>query len=111
MLIGLTSGAAGPLFNAPIDTIKTRKYTAHYLLFLLSTQAEPGQLGVQMTRVADGQSSFQQLCHIVDGMWKAEGARSFYKGLTPRVLRVAPGQAVVFAVYERVGAWIERFHR
>ena len=41
-------------------------------------------------------------------MWQQEGTRAFYKGITPRVLRVAPGQAIVFAVYERVRAWIER---
>ena len=35
-------------------------------------------------------------------MWRQEGVSSFYKGITPRVLRVAPGQAIVFAVYERV---------
>ncbi len=35
-------------------------------------------------------------------MWRQEGVKSFYKGITPRVLRVAPGQAIVFAVYERV---------
>lgn len=40
-------------------------------------------------------------------MWAREGARSFYKGITPRVLRVAPGQAIVFAVYERVRRMIE----
>ena len=40
-------------------------------------------------------------------MWRQEGVRSFYKGITPRVLRVAPGQAVVFAVYERVRATLE----
>lgn len=40
-------------------------------------------------------------------MWKTEGVRSFYKGITPRVLRVAPGQAIVFAVYERVSGVIE----
>lgn len=34
MLIGLVSGAMGPLSNAPIDTIKTR---------LQKTPAEPGQ--------------------------------------------------------------------
>jgi solute carrier family 25 citrate transporter 1 len=41
-------------------------------------------------------------------MWRQEGVRSFYKGITPRVLRVAPGQAIVFAVYERVSGVIER---
>jgi len=40
-------------------------------------------------------------------MWKVEGFRSFYKGITPRVLRVAPGQAIVFAVYERVSTIME----
>ena len=39
---------------------------------------------------------------IASDMWRQEGVRSFYKGITPRVLRVAPGQAIVFAVYERV---------
>ncbi len=39
---------------------------------------------------------------IVSEMWRQEGVRSCYKGITPRVLRVAPGQAIVFAVYERV---------
>lgn len=29
------------------------------------------------------------------------------EGITPRVARVAPGQAVVFAVYEKVKRWIE----
>jgi len=41
-------------------------------------------------------------------MWKQEGVKSFYKGITPRVLRVAPGQAIVFAVYERVSNVIEK---
>lgn len=40
-------------------------------------------------------------------MWRREGFRSFYKGITPRVLRVAPGQAIVFAVYERVSKVVE----
>jgi solute carrier family 25 (mitochondrial citrate transporter), member 1 len=38
-------------------------------------------------------------------MFKEEGPAAFYKGITPRVARVAPGQAVVFTVYEKVSAW------
>ena len=40
-------------------------------------------------------------------MFRQEGFRAFYKGITPRVLRVAPGQAVVFPVYEKVRKIIE----
>lgn len=81
MFIGLISGAMGPFSNAPIDTIKTR---------LQKAEATPGQ------------TAFQRIATIAREMWRQEGVRSFYKGITPRVLRVAPGQAVVFAVYERV---------
>ncbi|KAI0785818.1 mitochondrial carrier [Abortiporus biennis] len=81
MLIGLISGAMGPFSNAPIDTIKTR---------LQKAPAEPGK------------SALQRITAIAGDMWRAEGVTSFYKGITPRVLRVAPGQAIVFAVYERV---------
>jgi solute carrier family 25 citrate transporter 1 len=41
-------------------------------------------------------------------MWKQEGIRSFYKGITPRVMRVAPGQAVTFTVYEYLKEHLER---
>ncbi len=37
---------------------------------------------------------------IAKDMFKQEGVHAFYKGITPRVMRVAPGQAVTFTVYE-----------
>lgn len=40
-------------------------------------------------------------------MWKQEGVGSFYKGITPRVMRVAPGQAVTFTVYEYLRSKLE----
>jgi solute carrier family 25 citrate transporter 1 len=40
---------------------------------------------------------------------RKEGFFAFYKGLTPRLLRVAPGQAVTFMVYEKVKALIDVF--
>ncbi|KAI0727083.1 mitochondrial carrier [Fomitopsis betulina] len=86
MIIGLISGAMGPFSNAPIDTIKTR---------------------LQKATAAPGTSAFERVAAIAREMWREEGFRSFYKGITPRVLRVAPGQAIVFAVYERVRSVIE----
>lgn len=78
-VIGLISGAMGPFSNAPIDTIKTR---------LQKTPAEPGQ------------TAMSRIMTISRDMFKQEGPKAFYKGITPRVMRVAPGQAVTFTVYE-----------
>ncbi|KAF8870468.1 mitochondrial carrier domain-containing protein [Infundibulicybe gibba] len=89
MMIGLISGAMGPFSNAPIDTIKTR---------------------LQKATAMPGTTAFQRIMAIATDMWKTEGVRSFYKGITPRVLRVAPGQAIVFAVYERVSTMIEKIN-
>lgn len=63
--------------------------------------------GLQKAEAVPGQSAFQRIANIASEMWRQEGFRSFYKGITPRVLRVAPGQAVVFAVYERVRRMME----
>ncbi|SPO01003.1 probable succinate-fumarate transporter [Cephalotrichum gorgonifer] len=85
-LIGLVSGAMGPLSNAPIDTIKTR---------LQRRAAEPGV------------SAWKRITTIAAEMFKQEGMHAFYKGITPRIMRVAPGQAVTFTVYEYLREKIE----
>ncbi|KAK8061307.1 hypothetical protein PG994_007673 [Apiospora phragmitis] len=86
-LIGLVSGAMGPLSNAPIDTIKTR---------------------LQKTPAEEGVSAMQRISRIAAEMFKQEGFHAFYKGITPRIMRVAPGQAVTFTVYEYVKEKLER---
>jgi len=78
-IIGLISGAMGPLSNAPIDTIKTR------------LQKTPGM---------PGETALSRITTIARDMFKQEGFHAFYKGITPRIMRVAPGQAVTFTVYE-----------
>ncbi|KAI1751505.1 mitochondrial carrier [Xylaria castorea] len=86
-LIGLVSGAMGPLSNAPIDTIKTR---------LQKTPAEPGV------------SALNRITVIARDMFRQEGFHAFYKGITPRIMRVAPGQAVTFTVYEYLKDKLEK---
>lgn len=86
-LIGLVSGAMGPLSNAPIDTIKTR------------LQKTPGR---------PGETAMSRITAIAREMFKQEGFHAFYKGITPRIMRVAPGQAVTFTVYEYLKEKLER---
>lgn len=66
-----------------------------------------GRIGLQKAPAMPGTTAFQRIATIAREMWRQEGVSSFYKGITPRVLRVAPGQAIVFAVYERVSRFIE----
>jgi solute carrier family 25 citrate transporter 1 len=39
---------------------------------------------------------------------RQEGFHAFYKGITPRIMRVAPGQAVTFTVYEYLRDKLEK---
>lgn len=78
-VIGLISGALGPLSNAPLDTIKTRM------------QREGG---------ASKESGLSRFTRISRQLIAQEGIHALYKGITPRIMRVAPGQAVTFTVYE-----------
>ncbi|CAO3608997.1 unnamed protein product [Cunninghamella blakesleeana] len=86
LILGGVSGAMGPLSNAPIDTIKTR----------IQKSSAKG-------------SGWERFKIVTSEIYYKEGFRAFYKGLTPRVLRVAPGQAVTFMVYEKVKSWIDLF--
>ncbi|KAL2141608.1 hypothetical protein VTI28DRAFT_2154 [Corynascus sepedonium] len=86
-LIGLVSGAMGPLSNAPIDTIKTR---------------------LQKMRAEEGTTALQRIVRIAGDMFRQEGVHAFYKGITPRIMRVAPGQAVTFTVYEFLKEKLEK---
>lgn len=77
LVLGLISGAVGPFTNAPIDTIKTR---------------------IQKSTATQGETAWTRLKVVSGEMFVQEGPKAFYKGITPRVMRVAPGQAVVFTV-------------
>ena len=86
-VIGLIAGAVGPFTNAPIDTIKTR------------LQRMPGE---------PGETAISRITNLTKTMFKQEGPKAFYKGITPRVMRVAPGQAVTFTMYEYLKEKLEK---
>lgn len=90
--IGLISGAIGPFSNAPLDTIKTR----------LQKETKSNNPALA------NQSSLQRIVRIGRDLIKEEGFAALYKGITPRVMRVAPGQAVTFTVYEFVREFLDQ---
>lgn len=88
---GAVSGAMGPLANSPIDVIKTR---------LQKQRTLPGE-----------KPKYNGVLGCITTMLKEEGPLSFYKGLSPRLMRIVPGQAITFAVYEEISALLLKLEK
>ena len=91
LLNGLLAGAVGPLFNAPVDTVKTR---------MMAQTHEKGAVvkykgWVQTARLIAAE----------------EGTAALWKGIVPRLTRLAPGQAITWTVVMRVTHWAEELRR
>lgn len=82
LMIGGVSGGMGPIVNNPLDVVKTRlqKQVVH-------EGKQPKYTGLL------------QACTVVA---KEEGVLALWKGITPRLLRIVPGQAITFMTYEFV---------
>jgi len=88
LILGGVSGGIGPLLNNPLDVVKTRmqKQVVH-------AGKEPKYTGLA------------QACKVIA---KEEGTAALWKGITPRLLRIMPGQAITFMTYEFVSTRIQR---
>lgn len=84
LMIGGLSGGMGPLVNNPLDVVKTRLQKQ-----IVKPGKEPKYTGL-------GQS-----CRLIA---REEGVLALWKGITPRLLRIMPGQAITFMTYEAVSA-------
>lgn len=50
--------------------------------------------------------SLLQSCMVIA---KEEGTPALWKGITPRLMRIMPGQAITFMTYEAVSAQMEKY--
>jgi solute carrier family 25 (mitochondrial citrate transporter), member 1 len=88
LLIGGVSGGMGPLVNNPLDVIKTR---------------------LQKQVVVPGKApKYSGLLSGVAVIAREEGFFALWKGITPRLLRIVPGQAITFMTYEAVSTQMSR---
>ena len=75
--------------NNPLDVVKTR---------LQKQIVHPGK--------APKYTGLMQACVVIA---KEEGVLALWKGITPRLLRIMPGQAITFMTYEAVSKQLHRF--
>lgn len=81
-ITGMIAGMMGPCFNCPVDVCKTR---------LMAQDHKAGEV-----------PRYRGMIHCIQTINKEEGIGALYKGLIPRMARVAPGQGITFMVMELV---------
>jgi len=79
---GLIAACVGPMINGPADVVKTR------LMFQTHSMVEP-------------QDRYKGFLDAFQRILRNEGVGALYKGLGPRLLRLAPGQAIIWMVVEQ----------
>ena len=89
LLLGGLSGGMGPLVNNPLDVVKTRMQKQ-----VIRPGTEPKY------------KSLMQSCVVIA---REEGTLALWKGITPRLMRIMPGQAITFMTYEAVSKQMERY--
>ncbi|KZV39609.1 mitochondrial succinate-fumarate transporter 1-like [Dorcoceras hygrometricum] len=87
MISGFLAGTAGPVCTGPFDVVKTR----------LMAQSRSG-----------GELKYKGLFHAIGTIYAEEGLRALWKGLLPRLMRIPPGQAIVWAVADQVTGFYEK---
>lgn len=88
---GLVAGAVGPCFNCPVDVIKTRMMAQDY--------SNPENI------------KYKNWHHAARIIAREEGMAALWKGLIPRLTRLAPGQAITWTVVMRVSSIGENWQK
>ncbi|KDO17637.1 hypothetical protein SPRG_21816 [Saprolegnia parasitica CBS 223.65] len=87
LINGLVAGSLGPCLNSPMDVIKTR------------LMAQETVKGVE--------PKYRGFVHAFGVIAREEGNAALWKGLVPRLTRMAPGQAITWTVVMRVTSFFE----
>lgn len=61
---------------------------------------------VQRDPTPAGHSSLSHTVAMARMLFRQDGFRALFKGITPRVMRIAPGQAITYTIYERLKAML-----
>uniref|UniRef100_A0A7S3PR75 Uncharacterized protein n=1 Tax=Aplanochytrium stocchinoi TaxID=215587 RepID=A0A7S3PR75_9STRA len=88
LLNGILAGAVGPCMNCPVDVIKTRMMAQEHI---------PGQ-----------EVKYKNWYQAAKLIAKEEGVPALWKGLIPRLTRLAPGQGITWTVVMRVTSFFEQ---
>ncbi|TXG68502.1 hypothetical protein EZV62_003437 [Acer yangbiense] len=87
MISGFFAGTVGPFCTGPFDVVTTR----------LMAQNQQGS-----------ELKYKGMIHEIRMIYSEEGLLALWKGLLPRLMRIPPGQAIMWAVADQVTGLYER---
>ncbi|MCL7041793.1 hypothetical protein MKW94_029424 [Papaver nudicaule] len=87
MVSGFLAGTVGPVCTGPFDVVKTR----------LMAQSRSGN-----------DMKYTGMVHAIKTIFQEEGLRALWKGLLPRLMRIPPGQAIMWTVADQVTGFYEK---
>ncbi|GFQ06221.1 mitochondrial succinate-fumarate transporter 1 [Phtheirospermum japonicum] len=87
MISGFLAGTAWPVCTGPFDVVKMR----------LMAQSRSGD-----------EMKYRGMFHATRNIYAEEGICALWKGLLPRLMRIPPGQAIVWGVADQVIGFYER---
>lgn len=68
----------------------------------------PVQTRLMAQERSAGPAKYRGLWHALMTIPREEGLRALWKGLLPRLMRIPPGQAIVWAVSDQITGYFER---
>jgi hypothetical protein len=95
-------------FLFPVPSIAS---SATYPLQVIKSRLQQRSHSLELT--VDGEveavkREYMGMISTARKMWQREGFSGYYKGMVPNAIRVAPGAAITFVVYESVLDWLDR---
>lgn len=99
--VGFVCGAIGPLVNGPAVSWLALSILSHLLLIwqdVIKTRL--------MQQSASTIDPYRGPIDCAKRIVQNEGIAGLYRGLLPRLSRIAPGQAITWTVVEQVNRWL-----
>ncbi|XP_068604795.1 solute carrier family 25 member 36-A [Brachionichthys hirsutus] len=93
LFAGGCGGTAGAILTCPLEVVKTRLQSSSITLYISEVQLSTVN-GASVARVAPPGP-----VHCFKTILAREGPRSFFRGLAPNLVGVAPSRAIYFAAY------------
>ncbi|XP_060813522.1 mitochondrial folate transporter/carrier [Bombus pascuorum] len=94
--------------NVPIDSkLSTWEYINFAAVSKLIAAASTYPYQVVRARLQDHHHNYNGCVHCIQSIWRYEGWRGFYKGLSANLTRVTPATVITFLVYENVSHYLQ----